>query len=77
MDEGLFAKYTRTITARNTTKQTIIETILEKTGIQVEQDEIVITKKEVALSISSVKKMALTKKNIEEVLSSLGYSLKR
>jgi hypothetical protein len=77
MDEGLFAKYARTITARNTTKQTIIEAILEKTGIQVEQDEIVIVKKEIILSVSSVKKMALTKKNIQEVMSSLGYALKR
>lgn len=75
MDQGLFAKHIRNIEERTSAKQIIIENIFEKTGVRLEEPELVLTKKNVTLSTSSVKKTALIQKGGKEILSSLGYNL--
>lgn len=75
MHEGLFKKYTQQILARVDVKQKIILSLLEKTGVQVEESEIILSKKTVILSLSSVKKAALIQKGGKEAVNSLGYTL--
>ncbi len=75
MDRGLFAKHIHTVLARNSKKQEIILLLLEKTGIEIKEEELTLSKKKVSLSTSSVKKTALIKKGTEVLLQSLGYTL--
>lgn len=75
MDQGLFTKHIKAIKERTSIKETIITSILERTGIALEESEITILKKTVSLSTSSVKKMALLRKNSKDVLNDLGYTL--
>lgn len=76
MDQGLFSKHLKNILIRNSVKQNLIQTILEKTSIPLEESEVQISKKEVVLLTSSVKKTALLKKNIQQLLTEDGYTLK-
>lgn len=76
MDQGLFSKHLKNILIRNSTKQNIIQTILEKTGILLEETEIQFSKKEILLTTSSVKKTKLLQKNIQQILLDLGYRFK-
>lgn len=76
MDEGLFKKYTKTLQERDKAKESLIAIIKEKTGIVLNEEEINISKKEVTLFISSVKKTQLLRKNIKELLEAQGFSFK-
>lgn len=76
MDEGLFNKYTKTLRERNTAKESLIAKIKEKTGIQLQEEEINISKKQVIFLTSSVKKTALLGKNIKSILENEGFSFK-
>lgn len=75
MEQGLFAKYIRTVKERTHAKQEIIASLLEQTGIQIEESEITLSKKKVILSMSSVKKTALIQKGSKDYLQTLGYTL--
>lgn len=75
MDQGLFAKHIHTVLTRNSKKQEIISFLLEKTGIQVNEEEFTLSKKKISFTTSSVKKTALIQKGTEALLQSLGYSL--
>lgn len=75
MNEGLFKKHIQQILSRVTIKQKIILELLEKTGIEVEESEIILSKKTIILSTSSVKKAVLLQKGSKEILNALGYAL--
>lgn len=75
MNEGLFKKHIQQILSRIDVKQKIIFTLSEKTGIQIEESEITLSKKTIILSTSSVKKAALLQKGGKEILNTLGYTL--
>lgn len=76
MNEGLFKKYTEQILSHLNTKQKIINTIKEKTNINLNDTEISIKGKTVSITLSSVKKSALLQKGGKEALESIGYTLK-
>jgi hypothetical protein len=76
MDEGLFGKYAKTLRERENNKERLIRRIQEKTGIELQIEEISLSKKVVVLFVSSVKKTALLGKNIKEILEAEGFSLK-
>jgi hypothetical protein len=75
MDQGLFTKHIRHIHERTSAKQTIINSLIEKTGILLEESEITLKKKTISLTTSSVKKTALIQKGGKDLLLSLGYTL--
>lgn len=75
MDQGLFAKYIHSILVHTNTKQKIATFLLEKTGVVVEESEITIIKKNITLSISSVKKTILIQKRSKDILQTIGYTL--
>lgn len=75
MDQGLFAKYVRNIDNHINSKQLIITTLFEKTGILLEESEIVFVKKQVSFLTSSVKKTKLIQKGAQKILSDIGYTL--
>lgn len=76
MDEGLFKKYSSQIQKRNTFKKDIINTIKENTGILLKEDELVIIKNQIQLTVSSVVKQKLFQKNITTILELKGFILK-
>ncbi len=75
MEQGLFSKYIRNIKERENNKQEIITSIVETTGVLLNESEISISKKKISISTSSVKKTAILQKKGKEVLESLGYTL--
>ncbi len=74
MEQGLFSKYIRNIKERENTKQEVITSITNTTGVILSESEITISKKKVQISTSSVKKTAILQKGGKEVLESLGYT---
>lgn len=75
MEQGLFGKYIRNIKERENTKQEIITSIVNTTGVLLNESEISISKKKINISTSSVKKTAILQKKGKEVLEALGYTL--
>lgn len=76
MNEGLFKKHIEQILLRENSKQKIIDTLKDKTGIELEGSEISLAKKVITISTSSVKKAALLQKGSKDLLQGLGYILK-
>ncbi len=77
MDKGLFGKYIHHIQKQKSNKEDICIYIKEKTGIELQDKEIQLTKKQITLHISSVLKQKLFQNNIEKFLQEKGYTLKR
>lgn len=75
MEQGLFARHIRNIKERENSKQEIITSIMNITGVLLNESEIQISKKKVSISTSSVKKTAVLQKGGKEALESLGYIL--
>jgi hypothetical protein len=75
MDEGLFRKHIQAIQERTSAKEIIIAAIKEKTGVEVEEEEISLSRKKIRITTSSVKKTALFQKKAKELLEGLGYSV--
>lgn len=75
MNEGLFKKHIQQILSRNNAKQKIILTIKEKTGIELDESEITLSKKVVVISTSSVKRASLLQKGSKDALTLIGYTL--
>lgn len=75
MDQGLFVKHIQSLLSRSTAKKEIIAFLLEKTGVQVEEEEITLSKKNILLSMSSVKKTSLIQKGSKDILQGIGYTL--
>lgn len=75
MDQGLFTKHIKNILERDASKQKIISLLLEKTGIELDDSEITLSKKDISISTSSVKKSILLRKGVKEILQSNGFNL--
>jgi hypothetical protein len=76
MDEGLFKKYSVSIKNQQDSKKEIIEYIKEKTGVVLTSEEVSLSKKEITVFTTSVKKSRLSQKNIKALLEEKGYRLK-
>ena len=76
MDDGLFGKYGKLLTVRNTALEEIRTYIKKETGVILEQEEIILTKKTLSFQTSSVKKTTLRKKSVIEFLTTKGYTIK-
>ncbi len=76
MNDGLFTKYLSVIKKRQSVVQDIIEHITKESGVTLTQEEIIIEKKTISFQTSSVKKMLLKKKSIQDFLQEKGYIVK-
>ena len=76
MDQSLFTKHLVNINKQKNNKAEILLYIKEKTNIVLEEKDIVLSKKQVKLNISSVIKQKLFQKNITGLLKEKGYTLK-
>lgn len=74
MDQGLFTKHLKNILERDIAKQKIITLLFEKTGVQLEESELSLSKKNISLSTSSVKRSILLKKGMKELLQDNGFT---
>ena len=73
MDESLFVKHFLQIKRQKDSKEELRNYIKEKTGIELEEGMVEVSKKKVTLHLSSVVKQKLHQKNIVEVLKEKGY----
>ncbi|MDB5259915.1 MAG: hypothetical protein JWN37_146 [Candidatus Nomurabacteria bacterium] len=76
MDLGLFEKHIKALINQKKTKEQIINEIKEKTGVSLKEEEIQVTKKEVSLNTTSVKKSLLFQKGIKKILEENKFTLK-
>lgn len=76
MDQGLFGKYVKVLVQRKNILDEIIEYTQQETGVILNSMEIIISKKTISFQTSSVKKVLLRKKSIEDFLKKKGYTLK-
>lgn len=77
MDLSLFQKHFAQINRQKNNKEEVINLIKEKTGIDLDESMITLSKKEVTLHLSSVMKHKLFQKNVEEVLKEKVFTLKK
>lgn len=75
MDQDLFKKYTKTLIQRKSQLDDIIIFIKQETGVELLPEEISIKKNKLSFQTSSVKKILLRNKNIEDFLYKKGYIL--
>lgn len=75
MDEGLFSRHLKKINERESEKKKLIAIIQEETGVTVSESELSLSKKEVILSVSSVKKTKLLQKGVHVILRKHGFIL--
>lgn len=75
MDQGLFTKHIKNILERDALKQKVMLLLLETTGIELDDSEITLSKKNVSISTSSVKRSILLKKGLKDILQSNGFNL--
>lgn len=75
MDQSLFKKHILQIKKIKNSKQEVLLFIQEVTGVILEQEEIIISKKKITIQTSSVKRSYLFKKGIKELLKEKGYEL--
>lgn len=76
MDESLFVKHFLQIKKQKNTKEEVLVCIKEKTGIELQEEMITVSKKQVVFQISSVIKQKLFQKNITKILEEKGYTTK-
>jgi hypothetical protein len=77
MDESLFKKHLINIKRQQDKKEEVIFYIKEKTGIEIEGKDLIISKKEITFNLSSVIRQKLFQKNLENLLKEKGYTLKK
>lgn len=73
MDQGLFQKYAVTIKKEKDKKEEIITFIEKETGAKLFPEEIIIQKNKISFQVSSVKRILLKKKSIENFLQEKKY----
>ncbi len=73
MDESLFIKHLIQIKKQKNSKEEILNYIKEKTNIELTDEMITVSKKQITFTISSVIKQKLHQKNITKVLEEKGY----
>lgn len=76
MDESLFIKHLIQIKKQKNSKEELLAYIKEKTGIELIENEITVSKKQITFTVSSVVKQKLHQKNIINVLEERGYIIK-
>ena len=76
MEKSLFEKHLSFVKKRKNNKEEILSFIKEKTGILLDEKEISLSKKEINLVVSSVKKARLIQKGAPEIIKQKGYTLK-
>lgn len=75
MDQGLFIKHLKAVQERGSIKESLVQSIFEETGVQIDLSEVTILKKAISITTSSVKRMQLTKKGVKALLESKGFTL--
>lgn len=73
MDESLFLKHFLQIKKQKNSKEEVINYIKEITNIELKEEMIIISKKQITFTVSSVLKQKLHQKNINRVLEEKGY----
>lgn len=73
MNEGLFEKYGKVLQQKKSEKEELVIFIKETTGIDFNEEEIVIQKKSVVFHTTSVKKTILHSKKIRDFFIEKGY----
>jgi hypothetical protein len=76
MDQGLFKKHFLQIQKNKDSKDEVLLYIQEATGIILKPEEITLSKKNVTVQTSSVKRSQLIQRKTKEILEKKGYSLK-
>ena len=76
MDNGLFGKYANVLVERKNKINEIIDFITQETNIVLYKEEIIIKKNIISFQTSSVKKVLLRKKSIEEFLERKGLQIR-
>lgn len=76
MDNGLFGKYANVLVERKNKIDEIIDFITQETNIVLYKEEIIIKKNIISFQTSSVKKVLLRKKSIEEFLERKGLQIR-
>lgn len=76
MDQGLFSKHIKKFQEILDNKNYIIKIIKEYTGVILNENEVTISKKEIIINTTSVKKNILVQKNYKDILNKKGFILK-
>jgi tRNA splicing endonuclease len=75
MEENLFKKYKTVIDKQKNQKQTLITYIQEKTSIQLQEKDFLISKTSITFQVSSTVRSKLLQKNIYKYLIEKGYTV--
>jgi tRNA splicing endonuclease len=75
MEENLFKKYKNVIEKQKNQKQILITYIQEKTTIQLQENDFLITKTVITFQVSSIIRSKLLQKNIYKHLLDKGYTV--
>lgn len=76
MDESFFVKYAIQIKKQKNSKEEVLLFIKERTGIELQEEMITISKKQITFTVSSIVKQRLYQKNINSLLEEKGYTVK-
>lgn len=76
MEGSLFNKHKNLLHQRKSSKEEIISYIQEHTGININEEDITLSKKEVQLHTSSTVRQNLFQKGVKELLARKGFILK-
>lgn len=76
MDESLFLKHVLQIKKQEKSKKEVLNCIEEITGILLNQEEIIVSKKNITIQTSSVKRSFLVQKKIQEKMKEKGYTVR-
>lgn len=76
MDQGLFKKHIINLQKIKDEKQEVLILIKEISGIELQENEVLVSKKNITLQISSVKRSFLLQKKVKELLKEKGYETK-
>ncbi len=76
MDESFFVKYAIQIKKQKNSKEEVLLFIKERTGIELQEEMITISKKQITFTVSSIVKQRLHQKNVNSLLEEKGYTVK-
>ncbi len=76
MDESFFVKYAIQIKKQKNSKEEVLLFIKERTGIELQEEMITISKKQLTFTVSSIVKQRLHQKNVNSLLEEKGYTVK-
>lgn len=73
MDQGLFKKHIINLQKIKDEKQEVLNLIKELSGVYLQDNEILVSKKNITIQTSSVKRSFLLQKKVKEFLKEKGY----